>query len=265
MNAAENVEMNIDLQNNARQNAAIQAFRNRMQSIPNSERVVNVMIVDWIDGVGPEDINQLTWEHIREEVERMYQDLGENPPGFTEDNYKDILNHFTTFILEFHGQQPIQGGKRSTLKKNKLWPLKYYRGLSKTKKNQRKKEIKHFTRYHWKDPRAYKGFKTDKGVKTKSSGYTQQWYKKFPNAKSLQAKSEATGVPVRFLEESYNRGMAAWRTGHRPGATEQQWGYARVHSLLMCGKTHYTTDSDIVRRAKESSKRAREWFNQQCK
>ena len=155
--------------------------------------------------------------------------------------------------------------KRKTLKKNKLWPKKYYKVLSKTKKLQRKKEIGFFTRYHWRDPRAYKGFKTNKGVKTKSSGYTEQWYKKFPEAKSLEAKSEATGVPVRFLEESYNRGMAAWRTGHRPGATEQQWGYARVHSLLMCGKTHYTTDSDIVRRAKESSKKAREWFNSQCK
>jgi hypothetical protein len=26
--------------------------------------------------------------------------------------------------------------------------------------------------------------------------------------------------------------MAAWKTGHRPGATQQQWGYARVSSFL---------------------------------
>lgn len=147
----------------------------------------------------------------------------------------------------------------------KLWPKKYYKGLSKTRKLQRKKEIKHFTRYHWSDPRAYKGFQTDKGVKTKSSSYTEQWKKKFPDAKSLKEKAKATGVPVHFLEECYNRGMAAWRTGHRPGATEQQWGYARVHSLLMCGKTHYTTDSDIVERAKKASKSAKKWFTTQCK
>ena len=64
--------------------------------------------------------------------------------------------------------------------------------------------------------------------------------------------------------ESYNRGMAAWRTGHRPGATEQQWGYARVHSFLLCGKTYHTTDSDLVRKAKKDSKTAKKWWETQC-
>jgi hypothetical protein len=72
----------------------------------------------------------------------------------------------------------------------------------------------------------------------------------FPEAKSLEARAAATGVPVNVLKESYNRGMAAWRTGHRPGATQQQWGYARVSSLLLCGKTHYTADADLVRRTR---------------
>ena len=149
-------------------------------------------------------------------------------------------------------------------RKKGFWPLKYFKGLSKTQKQKRKKEIKHYTRYHWKDPRAYKGFKTNVGVKTKSSQYTQSWYKKFPNAKSLKEKAEATGVPLSVIQESYNRGMAAWRTGHRPGATEQQWGYARVHSFLLCGKTHYTTDSDLVRKAKQQSKSARSWWRKTC-
>ncbi len=86
----------------------------------------------------------------------------------------------------------------------------------------------------------------------------------FPEAKSLTQKAKATGVPVRFLQESYDRGLAAWRTGHRPGATGQQWGYARVHSLLMCGKTHYGPDSDLVREAKAASAEARRWFGR-CK
>lgn len=145
----------------------------------------------------------------------------------------------------------------------KLWPPKYYKGLSKTKKLQRAKEIKHYTRYHWKDPRAYKGFKTNIGVKTKSSSYTEMWKRLYPDAKSLEAKSKATGVPLGPIEESYNRGMAAWRTGHRPGATQQQWGYARVHSFLLCGKTHYSTDADLARKAKKT-KSAREWFNKIC-
>ena len=143
------------------------------------------------------------------------------------------------------------------------YPLKYYRGLSKTKKAQRLKEIKHFGKKSWKNSAAYKGFKPDVGVKTKTSQYTQKWYRLFPDAKSLKAKAKATGVPLKQIRESYNRGMAAWRTGHRPGATQQQWGYARVHSFLLCGKTYYTTDSDIAKNAIEHSKAAKDWWTSQ--
>lgn len=149
-----------------------------------------------------------------------------------------------------------------TLKKHTPgWPPKYYRGLSKRKATQRRREILTFGKRHWKDPRAYVGFQTNRGVKTKKSSYTAQWDRLFPKAKSLKARAAATGVPERFLRESYNRGLAAWRTGHRPGATQQQWGYARVSSMLLCGKTHYSTDADLVRKARAASKTARQWFS----
>jgi hypothetical protein len=151
-----------------------------------------------------------------------------------------------------------------TLKKNRpTWPPKYYRGLSVTKKAQRRKEILKFGKLHWKNPKAYVGFKTNKGVKTKSSGYTQRFKRLLPNALSLKEKAQATGVPLPLLQASYDRGLAAWRTGHRPGATQQQWGYARVHSLLLCGKTHYGPDADLARKAK-THRRAREWFKRVC-
>jgi hypothetical protein len=98
-------------------------------------------------------------------------------------------------------------------------------------------------------------------VKTKTSSYTERWHKKYPDSHGLEDASRISGVPVRFLRESYNRGMAAWRTGHRPGATQQQWGYARVYSLLLKGKTYHTTDSDIAEDAKKASKSARNWWN----
>jgi hypothetical protein len=142
-----------------------------------------------------------------------------------------------------------------------LGPTKYYKGLSKTRKIKRSKEIAKFGALHWKNPKAYVGFQTDKGVKTKTSNYTRKWKKRFPDATSLEEKSKATGVPLEYIKESYNRGMAAWRTGHRPGATEQQWGYARVHSFLLKGKTYYTTDSDLVREAKKSSPSAAKWWS----
>ena len=139
-------------------------------------------------------------------------------------------------------------------------PSKYFKGLSKTKKAQRKKEIEKYGAMSWKSKKAYKGFKTNVGVKTKKSQYTQAWDELFPNVKSLEERAKVTGVPKDLLQESYDRGMAAWRTGHRPGATQQQWGYARVSSLLTCGKTHYTTDSDLVRNAKRRSRKAKSYF-----
>jgi hypothetical protein len=154
-----------------------------------------------------------------------------------------------------NGLKGVWGGSRHS-----MWPHKYYSGLTRRTAEKRRKEITHFGKYHWKDPRGYVGFTTDIGRKTRKSQYTAEWDRLFPSAKSLEEKSRATGVPLKYLKESYNRGMAAWRTGHRPGATQQQWGYARVHSLLLCGKTHYMTDADIVRDAKKHSIKARKWF-----
>lgn len=127
-------------------------------------------------------------------------------------------------------------------------PKRYFSGLSSSKRTQRRREIRKFGSMSWKNPLAYVGFKTDKGVRTRKSGYTAAWKRKFPNAKSLEDKAKASGVPLKYIKEVYNRGMAAWRTGHRPGATQQQWGYARVHSFLLKGKTYHTADSDIAKK-----------------
>jgi len=144
-----------------------------------------------------------------------------------------------------------------------FYPKKYFSGLSSKNKTRRRNEIKKFGSLSSKNPNAYKGFKTDIGVKTKKSNYTKSWKSKFPDATSLEQKADASGVPLRFIKESYNRGMAAWRTGHRPGATQQQWGYARVHSFLMCGKTFHTADSDLAKEAKIQSKSAKNWWAKQ--
>ena len=146
-----------------------------------------------------------------------------------------------------------------------FWPPKYYRGLSKTRKAKRKSEIRKFGALDWKDPKAYVGFKTNVGVKTRKSSYSQEWDKLFPDVKSLKDRATLTGVPLDLIEESYNRGMAAWRTGHRPGATQQQWGYARVSSMLLLGKTAMTTDSDLVSQAKKRSAKARSWYTKMSK
>ena len=64
--------------------------------------------------------------------------------------------------------------------------------------------------------------------------------------KGLAAKSAKSGISVGTLRKVYNRGMAAWRTGHRPGTTPHQWAMARVNSYIMKGKgTYYGADKDL--------------------
>ena len=50
--------------------------------------------------------------------------------------------------------------------------------------------------------------------------------------KGIKNKSDETGVPVPLLRIIMRRGMAAWKSGHRPGAGQEQWGYARLNSFL---------------------------------
>lgn len=143
-------------------------------------------------------------------------------------------------------------------------PPRYFAGLSKTKKRARMAEIRKYGSMGWRDPAAYVGFVTDRGVRTRTSKYTRRFRDMFPRARTLKQKAAVTGVPLRYLQKSYDRGMAAWRTGHRPGATQQQWGYGRVHSFLTCGKTYHTTDSDLATAATAASRRARVWWDTQC-
>ena len=50
--------------------------------------------------------------------------------------------------------------------------------------------------------------------------------------KGLKNKAEKSGMPYSILKKVYDRGMAAWRGGHRPGTTQQQWAFARVNSFV---------------------------------
>jgi len=152
------------------------------------------------------------------------------------------------------------GSTRKVKKNNPLWPHKYYAGLTRKQAAERRKEILKYGAMNWRNPKAYVGFKTDKYGKRKTSSYTMKFRRMFPDARSLTQKAAATGIPVKYLKQVYDRGMAAWRTGHRPGATPQQWGYARIHSYILCGKTHYGPDADIVRAARKGSASARRWF-----
>ena len=49
---------------------------------------------------------------------------------------------------------------------------------------------------------------------------------------SFADKSKASGISTSTLKKVYQRGVAAWKTGHRPGTTPAQWGHARVNAFI---------------------------------
>jgi hypothetical protein len=64
---------------------------------------------------------------------------------------------------------------------------------------------------------------------------------------TIKKKAEQTGIPYSILKKVYDRGVAAWKTGHRPGTTPSQWGIARVNSFATKGKgTWGKADKDLA-------------------
>ena len=73
-----------------------------------------------------------------------------------------------------------------------------------------------------------------------------------PSDKALKKKSEKSGFPLGILKEVFKRGKAAWKTGHVPGTTPDQWAYARVNSFITGGKTTKMQDKALYQQAKKS-------------
>lgn len=158
---------------------------------------------------------------------------------------------------------------------------KYLRGLSKEERDKRKKEIIRKRKLDSDDPKAYspktywetgKDPETGKPYKTEKSKHTEKYEKMFKKAedlyffvvknanikmstesyeKALKNKSKETDIPYGILKQVYDRGLAAWRTGHRPGVTQHQWAMARVNSFATKGKTWDTADKDLAKKVRK--------------
>ena len=69
----------------------------------------------------------------------------------------------------------------------------------------------------------------------------------------LQKKADKSGMPYSILKKVYDRGMAAWKSGHRPGASQQQWAFARVNSFITKSSgTWGGADKDLAAKVKGS-------------
>ncbi len=150
----------------------------------------------------------------------------------------------------------------------------YYKGLGKKTRSAREKHFKRQSSMHWDDPDAYKSAPGD-DKPTKDSKWNKKFKDMYGEGfidesdlendvefmfemlelteeieslteainealnaktrKALRNKAKKARAPMGALTSVYKKGLAAWRTGHRPGASQHAWAMARVNSFLAGG------------------------------
>ena len=102
---------------------------------------------------------------------------------------------------------------------------------------------------------AYKAGKPFDMVRALGYGKSVEANEEKKKKKGLAAKAEKSGMPLGILRQVYNRGMAAWKTGHRPGTTPQQWAMARVNSFVTKSSgTWGKADKDLAAKVRAAKK-----------
>jgi len=187
---------------------------------------------------------------------------------------EQLLERLVTFGLEI--KESVPKDKKSGL------PSKYVSGLTPAEIAAKKKHIERNANLSDKDPEAYKDMPGDERIRKKGipqSKHTEKYHDMYGEASSpaqqaaiainmkergvkpknkeaeldeaasdnsLSAKAKKSSISIGTLRKVYNRGMAAWNSGHRPGTTPQQWAMARVNSYITHGNgTYGGADKDL--------------------
>jgi hypothetical protein len=138
-------------------------------------------------------------------------------------------------------------------------PKKYVSGLTDKQKKAHDRHLEKQGKKSDSDKSAYKQSPADKVAKTKPSKHTnkfkQMYGEDYLNEKiaGLEKKAKKSGMPYSILKKVYDRGMAAWKGGHRPGTTPQQWAFARVNSFTTKSSgTWGKADKDLAKQVRGS-------------
>ena len=133
---------------------------------------------------------------------------------------------------------------------------RFFTGLKKSTKVDRDREFQKRKELDDDDPAGYKPIPGDAKSKTRPSQHTKKFKDMFGEKldidessieTTLRKKADQSGMPYGILKQVFNRGVAAWKVGHRPGATPAQWGMARVNAFATKGKkTWGKYDSDLA-------------------
>lgn len=126
------------------------ALKQAMNQIPESEEIYKAMILDWIDNADPGELENMELEEWKDLIRETYKDKVRGEQGnipnnqivmpFTDQEYIAMLNAFKAYIRHIENQQQ-EGGKRrrnrrGKAKKNRRQTKKKTRrGPKKTRKH----------------------------------------------------------------------------------------------------------------------------------
>jgi len=96
-------------------------------------------------------------------------------------------------------------------------------------------------------------YATATNIVKKKEGIKEQMRLRIESMAALKKKADKSGMPYSILKKVFDRGMAAWKGGHRPGASQHQWAYARVNSFTTKSSgTWGGADKDLAAKVKGS-------------
>jgi len=179
---------------------------------------------------------------------------------------KKVLDRYRKDTPYAEAQDPDIKDKKGT--QPKAYYAKDAKGkeMSKATKSKRDAHFKKYGKMDDDNPNAYKKAPGDASAKTKPSKHTKKFQQMFgektlsfedfqveDTTAALKKKAEKSGMPLGILRQVFNRGVAAWKTGHRPGTTAIQWGLARVNSFATKSKgTWGGADKDLAAKVRGS-------------
>ena len=193
---------------------------------------------------------------IKEAIDRAVPDL-----EYEVDEITRRANQLKEMAINKNDKSDIQAKKKLPYDKDTDRPKKYVAGLSDKEKKSHDRHLAKQGKKSDSDKSAYKQSPADKVAKTKPSVHTKKYKQMFGEGdvelneviKGLKKKSEKSGMPYSILKQVYNRGMAAWKGGHRPGTTPQQWAFARVNSFITKSSgTWGKADKDLAAKVRGS-------------
>jgi len=162
-------------------------------------------------------------------------------------------------VLKKTNEELSEGERALARDKKTDQPKKYVSGLSDKDKESHDKHLKKQGKKSDSDKSAYKQSPADKKAKTIPSKHTNKFKQMYgedylnEKIKGLETKAKKSGMPYSILKKVYDRGMAAWKGGHRPGTTPQQWAFARVNSFTTKSSgTWGKADKDLAKQVRGS-------------